>query len=421
MQIKHSMRVLIIGLFLAAWAAMVPAPAAHGGSLAPWVEGQLVVKINPQEILLIDLNAFYGTHTLASLPGHDIHLLQVPLGIDTLHLLQELQSDPAVEYAELNYTQQAPEAHTDTIYGWGGGDSAPLSGQSWSSMLYLDKAHRYSTGRGAVVAILDTGVQPDHPLLSGALTEARYDFVEWDSEPWDEADGIDEDGNGMVDQALGHGTHVAGIVRQVAPDAQIMPLRVLNADGRGDNFRLAEAILFAAANGADVINLSLGSPHPSLMVEEIVNEVAAANVVVVAAAGNSNVRAPQYPAANTCAVAVASVNSNKRKSSFSNFGSWVDLAAPGESIYSALPSMAYGWWSGTSMATPLVAGQAALLLGANNALTLEQVGTLLGSSAQAVRDQRVGAGMPHYQRSLRMLSGLLAPDPAKNVLSGCQQ
>jgi thermitase len=168
----------------------------------------------------------------------------------------------------------------------------------------------------------------------------------------------------------------------VAPDAVFV--RVLNSDGRGNNFRTASAIVYAAHRGADAINLSLGTPNQSVLLREVVGEAAQLGVVVVGAAGNLNTYAKQYPAAEACAIAVTSVNARDKKSSFANYGDWIGVAAPGENIYSTFPVDGYAWWSGTSMATPFVAGQAALLRSANPQLTLDEVGLLIGGTADSL-------------------------------------
>jgi thermitase len=167
---------------------------------------------------------------------------------------------------------------------------------------------------------------------------------------------------------VGHGTHVAGIVDITAPAAKIMPLRVLDTEGYGDVFTIAKAVHFAAQNHADVLNLSLGSPSRSKLLQEVIKDTTASGVLVAAAAGNANSSLAHYPAAGNGVaasadglVAVTSVNMYEQKSYFANYGRWVDIAAPGEGIRSAFPVSKYAYWSGTSMATPFVSGQAALI------------------------------------------------------------
>ena len=392
--------------------------------------GQIVVKLAPssgQDPL--GINQTYGTTTLASFPNRsDIFLLQAPLGTDAEQLVQVMLNDARLLYAELNYINESTEdGSTDRIYGWGGWDSSTMRSQSAAEATRLEAAHELSQGGGTLVAILDTGVQSDHPALSNSLDVLGYDFVDNDLQPIDEANGLDDDGDGRVDELYGHGTHVAGIVNLVAPGARLLTLRVLNSDGRGDNFRTASAIVYAAQRGADVINLSLGTPNRSALLRDAVDEAARLGAVVVAAAGNLNTNERQYPAAEACAIAVTSVNAHDKKSSFANYGDWIGVAAPGESIYSAFPVDGYAWWSGTSMATPFVAGQAALLRGADPQLTLGEVGLLIGGTADSLDRANpayrgwLGEGRIDLLASLESLATKDWPGQEQNVFAGCNR
>ena len=390
--------------------------------------GQIVVKLAPASVNdLLRINQTYGTITLASLPNHsDVFLLQAPLGTSAENLVQVMLSDARLLYAELNYINESPEdGSTDRIYGWGGTSSSTMTSQNSAQSTQLEAAHDFSRGGGTLVAILDTGVQSNHPALSNSLDVLGYDFVDNDLSPNDESNGLDDDGDGRVDELYGHGTHVAGIVHLVAPEARLLPLRVLNSDGRGNNFRTASAIVYAAHRGADAINLSLGTPNQSALLRDAVSEAARLGAMVVAAAGNLNTDAQQYPAAETCVIAVTSVNTQDKKSSFAKYGNWIGVAAPGENIYSAFPVDGYAWWSGTSMATPFVAGQVALLRSANPQLTLDEAGLLIGGTADPL-DQtnplyrgRLGEGRIDILASLESLAANFWPSAEHNLFAGC--
>jgi thermitase len=160
-----------------------------------------------------------------------------------------------------------------------------------------------------------------------------------------------------------------GIVHGIAPDATLMPLRVLDSQGRGNTFVLAYAIELAVANGAEVINLSLGADCGSRVLSETVQAAIANGVVIVAAAGNDGRDVGQCPASLPGVLAVAAVTETRQRATWSNYGAWVSLAAPGEGITSTFPvgvgaetntTPGYAVWSGTSMATPFAAGAAAL-------------------------------------------------------------
>ena len=350
------------------------------------VPSQVVVKLNPASPTTIAaINATYGTATIASLaPELGIFLLRAPQGVSAEQLLRQMDTDTRLLYAELNYIGDAPEGNPRSIGAWGGTDPGPYSGQYAIAMLGLTEAHQMSRGAGTVVAVLDTGVQLDHPALAGSWTAARYNFVEGNTDPSDIGNGQDDDDDGAVDEMVGHGTHVAGIVHLVAPDAKLMPLRVLDSDGHGEFFAVAEAINYAVDNGADIINLSLGTSARSDMIADVTRRATEHGVAVVAAAGNLNSRKEQYPAAAQCALPITSTDQNDLKSSFGNFGGWIDFAAPGEMIYSAFPPSGYATWSGTSMATPFVAGQAALIRAAAPSANPRQIAALIGVTAKSL-------------------------------------
>ncbi|MDQ5827436.1 MAG: S8 family serine peptidase, partial [Chloroflexota bacterium] len=268
-------------------------------------------------------------------------------------------------FAEPNFVAEAPEGDA-RHYAWGISDTDGTSVQYAISALGLPCLSR---GEDTTVAVIDTGAQLDHPkLVDNFEGVARYDFVEYDRNPTERPVGLDADGDGLKDEMVGHGTHVAGIVNLVAPAAKIMPIKVLDSEGQGDFFTVAKAIVYAQNNKANVINLSLGSSSRSAILQQVIKDATKKDVVVAAAAGNSNSSLPHYPAAGNGTVgsadglvAVTSVDKYQKKSGYANYGTWVDIAAPGDGIRSTFPEDVYANWSGTSMATPFVSGQAALI------------------------------------------------------------
>ncbi|GGK30416.1 serine protease [Deinococcus malanensis] len=238
----------------------------------------------------------------------------------------------------------------------------PANSEAWKS-IGLERAYQQARqfGKDITVAVIDTGVDVDHPMFQGRLSDPStwYDFVDGDSLP--------QEAGTAGEGEFGHGTVIAGIAAQIAPNAQFMPLRVLDPQGGGDVLNVAAAIVWAADHGADVINLSLGASEP---VPAIAAALAYANgkgVVVAAAAGNSGQASLDYPAssfANSLLnVSVGSVSSSGIHSTFSSHGKDLQLNAPGETIVGPFPGERAAQWTGTSMSTPVVAGALALGLG----------------------------------------------------------
>jgi subtilisin family serine protease len=256
------------------------------------------------------------------------------------------------------------------------------------------------TGDGVVVAVVDTGVDYFHHELDDNI---------WINPGEIAGNGLDDDGNGFVDDMhgwdfidkdaspldlYGHGTHVAGTIAGenngygitgIAYNAQIMPVRVLDEYGSGRYRGVAAGIRYAADNGADVINLSLGGGFSSV-VQDAVQYATEIGSVVVMAAGNEGQMSPGYPAhaATDWGIAVGAVDRNQTMAYFSNRAGITPLdyvTAPGVDVYSSIPEGGYAFYSGTSMATPHVAGVAALILSANPDLTPSEVEDLITSTA----------------------------------------
>jgi thermitase len=261
--------------------------------------------------------------------------------------IKEYEKNPEVEYAEPNYIYTIQWTPNDTYF----------SSRQWGPQKVQAPAAWDVTRSSSDtwIAIIDTGVQYDHPDLAGKVVRG-YDYVDDDWYPYD--------GNG-------HGTHCAGIAAAVtnnargiagmAPNATIYAVRVLNNSGSGTLDDVANGIIHAADSGADVISLSLGASVGATTLKNAVDYAWSRGVVVVAAAGNSGTSLPSYPAYYSNAIAVAATDRNDNKAYFSNYGSWVDVAAPGVDIYSTYTGSSYASLSGTSMATPHVAGLAGLL------------------------------------------------------------
>ena len=354
---------------------------AQGLNAEASVPGQIIIK-TVSGVNIAALNSRYGTLVVERFldkGNTNIYLLKTVNGSDVQGTLDTMLGDPRITYAELNYLSGVPEADDETEAqhrhsAFPAGDATPTTKNYSRDSIYPDSAlnltdaRKISQGAGKTVAIIDTGAQMNHPALkSRFLGVPRYDFVDDDKDPSEPPLASTEEQRDQ--EVVGHGTHVAGIINLVAPRASLMPLRALDRDGYGTTFHVAEAIAFADTNGANVINLSLGSPSWSCLLREKVTEATDHGRVVVAAAGNYNSVQPQYPASRQIPdaadddglLAVTSVDPTPKRSTFANYGPWVDIAAPGEQILSTYPVSGYAYWSGTSMAAPFVAGEAALI------------------------------------------------------------
>jgi thermitase len=336
-----------------------------------------------------------------------IYKLKVDEKADLAQLIRAFKRSPYVEYAEPNYIAHAFITPNDSYWGsqWG------------MTKIGAPSAWDISTGSSSVtVAIVDSGVDLFHPDLSGKLVSG-YDFVNDDSEPQDD---------------YGHGTHVAGIaaartnnntgVAGLSWQAKIMPVKALNSYGSGGYEDVASGIIYAANNGADIINLSLGGAVPSSVLEDAVEYAHALGCVVVAAAGNNNSQV-DYPAKYPEVIAVAATDSSDQRASFSNYGPQLDVAAPGVSIYSTYwwNGSTYGWMSGTSQASPHVAGLAALIWSVNPDLSNTQVESIIKQTADdlgaAGRDNNYGFGRINARRALEATAPSLAISPSMGFLA----
>ncbi len=312
-------------------------------------------------------------------------------------LAQRIEQSGGVVYAEPNYQATL----TDTRYhAWpegdpddAGTDPAVWTDQAATRELSLAEAHGHSTGADTSVAVLDSGIDVTHPALAGRLVPG-WDYVDDDDDPAEAVTGTDTDGDGIADEAYGHGTFVAGLVALLAPDARIMPARVLDGDGRGNVFAVSEAVFDAAEAGADVINLSFGTPlrTRSRLLADAIWSATQRGVVVVAAAGNDRNNQPHYPAAEPGVLSVTALAADGTQlAEFAAWGGWVDVAAPGERIVGPVPGARYAWWSGTSTAAAFVAGQAALIKAINPTLGTGQICEAITHTATSTQGSRRSA------------------------------
>ncbi|WP_096155439.1 MULTISPECIES: S8 family peptidase [Bacillus] len=298
--------------------------------------------------------------------------------------VKALENNPNVAYVEENVKY---EAVSQTVpYG--------------VTHIKADVAHSQGiTGNGVKVAILDTGIDASHPDLNVA---GGASFVS--GEP-----------NALTD-GNGHGTHVAGTVAAlnnnvgvlgIAYDVDLYAVKVLGSDGSGTLAGIAQGIEWSIANGMDVINMSLGGSTGSSTLKQASDNAYNSGIVVVAAAGNSGnffglINTIGYPARYDSVIAVGAVDANNNRASFSSVGNELEVMAPGVNILSTLPGNSYGSLNGTSMASPHVAGAAALMLAKNPNLTNVQVRQKLSQTATNLGSKfYFGNGVINVEKALQ--------------------
>ncbi|HSH79257.1 MAG TPA: S8 family serine peptidase [Herpetosiphonaceae bacterium] len=397
MRRRHSFALLLCNIMLIGGIALAAPLRAEEAN--EYIQGEVVVKLASASDLH-DVAVEYGLDPVPidQFGSRPIYQMRIVDGASPQERAKALVADgqKRVEYAEPNYTGQTPEGRHNVS--WAKGEAASYASQWAPTAMRLAEAHQVSRGAGVTVAVLDTGVDAAHPDLARRLA-GGYDFIDGDANPA-------EEGSHEQNAAYGHGTHVAGLVALAAPDAQIMPVRVLDPDGLGNLWVMAEALAYAANpdgdattdDGADVINLSWGTPESVELLKEVLQDVIGVGgdadegggggqgIVVLAAAGNSGDSKPQYPAAEDEMeiLAVGASTAEDTLATFSTYGNWVRIAAPGEAIVSGVPGGGYGTWSGTSMATPLAAGTAALVRSAYPDLGVVEVIDRIESSAAKI-------------------------------------
>jgi hypothetical protein len=285
-------------------------------------------------------------------------------------VLANLRNDPEIEFAERDYLARAAFVPNDPYL---------ASGQEWHlAAIHAPEAWNITRGTGnIVVAVLDSGVNAQHPDLAGQ-TLPGYDFVNNSDTPMDD---------------FGHGTAVTGTlvaagnngfgVVGVAFSARVLPVKVMDSSGLASYSAIAQGIDYAVDQGARVINISIVGTAPSAALQAAVDYAWSNNVVIVAAAGNSADSTPLYPAACDHVVGVSATEPDDSLAPFSSYGADVALSAPGDTIWTTRSDLTnpYGPWRGTSFASPIVAGVAALVASENPALSNTQIVSLLEQSA----------------------------------------
>ncbi|HQL24350.1 MAG TPA: S8 family serine peptidase, partial [candidate division Zixibacteria bacterium] len=362
-----------------------------------------------------------GATTISTNRQIGFHQLRIPAGTTVEEMVAAFGARPDVEYAEPNYIAHAFMTPNDPYYTY----------QWHMPLIKMPAAWDQTTGSPSViVAVVDCGVAYETygsftqaPDLAGTSFVPGYDFINNDSHPNDDC---------------AHGTHVAGTVAQttnnnlgvtgVAFNCSIMPVKVLDASGSGSYTAIANGVTFAADNGAHVINMSLGGSYNSSTLQNAVVYAYNKGVTIVCAAGNAGTSTPQYPAAYSQCISVSAVRYNKTYTSYTSYGSTIDICAPGGDVSvdqngdgyvdgvlqqthdgTNYGTFGYYFYEGTSMASPHVAGVAALLIAKNGgSMAPADVRAALQNTAEdlgaAGWDQYYGYGLVDANAALLSIS-----------------
>ena len=342
-------------------------PAWAGNANGPYVADELLVqrKMGVSKAKIKEIVEMHGAATAGEIEQIRVRRIKVPA--NALEKVKAaLEKNPHISFVENNFFATGSAEPNDDRYPSQWHLPKISAPDGWDICIGSEMEP---------IAIIDSGVDPDHPDLFDKLV-AGYNFVGDNTDTHD---------------LRGHGTAVAGSaaaltdnvegVAGVAWDNPIMPLVVLNSDNWASYYDIAQAITYAADQDVRVMNISIGGSSSSTTLQNAVNYAWNKGALIFACAMNNATSTPYYPAACTHVMAVSATTSNDTLASFSNYGKWIDIAAPGTSILTSTNGGGYGFWQGTSFSSPIAAGLAALILSQNSSLTNWQVADIMTENA----------------------------------------
>jgi serine protease len=411
------------------------------------VPGEFIVKFNPQvtDGEIAAFNSSQDVSTLYISQIADLRRLRIPSGKTVAEMVEIYQANPKVEYAEANYIAYAMLVPNDELY--------PLQWHLYNTEyggIRVNPAWEISTGSGVIVAVVDTGIAYETYWEEDSIGRQSYYEQASDLAQAHFASGYDfvhRDEHANDDSNPGHGTHIAGIISQntnnniggagIAFNTFLMPVKVLDGSGAGTYIDIAEGIIWATDNGAQVINLGLGGNAPSKSLENAVAYAYNKGVTVIAAAGNDGAKTVCYPAAyDDYVIAVGATRYDESLAYYSNYGPSLDLVAPGGDLNidqngdgfgdgilqqtyekNGFSKIFWGYYfmEGTSMAAAHGSAVAALLISNEVAVTPSEVRKALESTAKDKGpegwDAEYGMGIVDAYSALQWKPG--APEPPK--------
>jgi thermitase len=340
------------------------------------VAGEILVKykpgITPNSAQVKALNSQLGMKQVGAV--NRLGVVKMKTSGDVKATLAKLNANGNVAYAEPNYMAYASGYSVQKVV------NDPRLAEQWA-IKKINAAEAWDINMGSsktLLAIVDTGVDYNHPDLQGRVDKGR-DF-------------INNDDDAMDDQ--GHGTHCAGIaaastndgvgIAGLASNVNILAVKVLSASGGGSYESVANGIIYAADRGSHIISMSLGGGASSKVIQDAVDYANSKGSLIVAAMGNNGNESKSYPAACDGVMAIGATDVNDNRASFSQYGSWISVGAPGKDILSTIPGNRYAVYSGTSMATPYAAGLAALVKDTFPSMNAKQIREKIEKSADDV-------------------------------------
>lgn len=362
--IRRALRVLplLLGCAFASGEALAASTATE-----QWVPGRLLVQPNPglSEAELTKILKTHGAKSVGKIESINVHIVELPAKASEKAVAALMSKNPHLKFAERDMIVTPEGTANDTYF----------ASKGWHlNIIGAPTAWDQSSGDGVIIAILDSGIDASHPDFAGQLLSG-WNFY---------------DGNSDLTDVTGHGTQVAGTaaaatnngigVASVAGGAKILPVRIASPTGGAMYSTMAQGLTYAADNGARVANISYGGARSSSTVHSAADYLRNKGGLVTVSAGNTS--AEELVAASDSVIAVSATTSSDIKASWSSWGAYVDVAAPGSSVYSTFNGGTYGSISGTSIAAPVAAGVIALMMSANPALPGAQIQQMLFSSAK---------------------------------------
>jgi len=391
---------------------------------APFVPGELVVGLEEGDFALPLLAMeMVGTITAQNPPIRSFVVKLAP-NLTMQDAGEFLRALPGVRYVEPNYLAFAFATPNDPYFSQQYGPQRIQANLAWDI---------WQPQRTVYIAIIDTGIDSNHPDLTNKMRRHANGAVYGYNTLNNTTNALDDNGHGthcagIAAAEINNGVGIAGVaawnpnVANSRAYVQLMPVKVLSSSGSGTLDAVARGITWAADNGAHILSLSLGAGAGSQQLQDAVNYAWTRGCLVVAAAGNGGSSSPNYPAYYTNCIAVAATDSSDRLASFSQYGSWVDIAAPGVGILSTIPNNRYASYDGTSMACPHVAGAAAVLWSHNPSLTNAQLRAALETNVDPYqplsgRTLAPNAGRLNVYRALQAVGGGGPTQPSLSSLS----